>query len=96
MKREQVIQILTETKDDVKVKYKANVKGIFGSYARGEASEKSDVDILVDFEDGADLFDLVGLNLFLEEKLNCPVDVVPQNTLRKEMKSSVGKEIIYL
>jgi len=57
---------------------------------------KSDVDVLVDFEEGADLFDLVGLALYLEKKLRKKVDVVPKRALRKEIKSSVLREAVPL
>lgn len=49
---------------------------IFGSVARGDASAGSDVDLLVDFEMGSSLFDLLHLQHDLEELLGRPVDVV--------------------
>lgn len=49
---------------------------IFGSVARGEDGPESDLDLLVDFDDEASYFDLVGLRLDLEELLGRPVDVV--------------------
>ena len=67
MTRENVIEILKAATSDSLNKYKAHIKGIFGSFARGEESESSDIDVLVDFKEGADLFDFVGLSLFLEE-----------------------------
>ena len=70
--------------------------GLFGSFAKGEQTADSDIDILVEFEEGANLLHLVGLSLFLEEKLNVPVDIVPSDTLRKEIREDVLKEAIYL
>lgn len=96
MKKEEIINILRETRDDVKQKYKAEIKGIFGSYARGEEKRDSDVDILVTFFEGATLFNFVGLADFLEEKLNAKVDIVPIDTVRTEIKKQVLKEAIYL
>ena len=64
-------------KDDVRYRYDAEIIGIFGSYARGEQTERSDVDVLARFDADATLFDLIGLSLFLEEKLGIGVDVVP-------------------
>lgn len=49
---------------------------LFGSAARDEDTERSDLDFLVDFEDGSSLFDLMHLRDDLEELLGCPVDVV--------------------
>lgn len=96
MNKEEIIKILEEVGEEVKQKYKAEIKGIFGSYVRGEEKEDSDVDVLVDFEEGADLFDFVGTALFLEDKLHRKVDVVTERSLRKEIKPYVLKEIVYL
>ena len=56
-------------KDEIRRRYRAEIKGIFGSYARGDFHADSDLDRLVDFDAGADLFDLVGLQQFLEEEV---------------------------
>lgn len=78
----------------VKEDYKAEVVGIFGSYARGEQKKKSDVDILVRFGKGASLFDLVALADFLESKLKLKVDVVPERAVRSELRDEVLKEVV--
>ena len=46
-------KIIAKEKDEIRQRYKADIKGIFGSYARGEFSADSDLDLLVDFDDGA-------------------------------------------
>lgn len=93
---EELKVILTEHKEELRRRFKAKEIGIFGSTARGESKRRSDIDILVDFEEGADLFDLVGLSLYLERRLKQKVDVVPKRTLRKEIKESVLKEVVSL
>jgi hypothetical protein len=50
--------------------------------------------VLVDFDDGATLFDLVGLGDYLEEMMGLPVDVVSMRALHPLMKSSVLKEMV--
>ena len=80
-------------KDEIRRKYRAEIKGIFGSYARGDFHADSDLDLLVDFDEGADLFDLVGLQQFLEEKLGCKVNLVSQRSLREELRAAVLDEI---
>ena len=87
---------ITEAKDEIRGRYKAEIKGIFGSYARGDFHADSDLDLLVDFDEGADLFDLVGLQQFLEEKLGCKVDLVSRRSLREELRTSVLNEMINL
>ena len=96
MKKEEILEVLNGVKEEVKREYKVEIKGIFGSYARGDDREESDVDVLVDFEAGADLFDLVGLGLFLEEKLHHKVDIVPQDSLRKEIRPYVLRDLVCL
>lgn len=83
-------------KNEIRRRYKAEIKGIFGSYARGDFHADSDLDLLVDFDEGANLFDLVGLQQFLEEKLDCKVDLVSRRSLREELRSSVLNEMINL
>ena len=53
-----------------------------------------DVIALFEFEDSADLFDLTGLSLYLEEELHRKVDVVPKRALREELRESVLREVI--
>lgn len=54
---------------------------VFGSVARGESDEVSDLDLLVEFEPGASLFDMAGLAGELEDLLGCPVDVTDVDAL---------------
>ena len=54
-----------------------------GSTARGEDADGSDYDFLVDFEDEADLFDMAGLQVDLEELLGEAVDVVDSSSIRE-------------
>ena len=94
MTRQDILQILKESKEEIKNKYKAELKGIFGSYARGQQKSGSDVDVLVSWDNNADLFDLVGLGLFLEEKLALKVDIVPERYLRRELTEKILNDLI--
>ena len=96
MTRENVIEILRSVADESRLKYKAQTRGIFGSVARGDESEHSDIDVLVDFTGKADLFDFVGLGLFLEEKLQRKVDVVTSDNIKGEIRNVVMKDAIYI
>lgn len=69
---------------------------IFGSVARGDADEQSDLDLLVDMETGRSLFDLGGFLTDLEELLGYPVDVVTEKGLKDRIKSRVLSEAIPL
>jgi len=94
METKEIIKTIKELKEEIKEKYKIKEIGIFGSIVRGEEQETSDIDVLVDFKDDADLLDLVGLALFLEERLNQKVDVVPKRALREEIRESVLREVV--
>jgi hypothetical protein len=93
--KDEILKILEELREEIRKKYKVKAIGVFGSIIRGEQKETSDIDVLVDFEDDADLFDLTGLALFLEEKLNQKVDVVSKRALREEIKEGILKEVTY-
>lgn len=69
---------------------------IFGSVARGDAREDSDLDILVDLKPHASLFDLGGLNGELETLLGMKVDVVPANSVKAPIRERVMSEAVPL
>lgn len=72
--------------------HRARRISVFGSLVRGEAHADSDVDFLVDFEEGYSLLDIGGLLADLEDFLGCKVDVVPRGALREELKPYVLAE----
>ena len=69
---------------------------IFGSVARGEADEASDIDILVDLEPGRSLLDLGGLWSELNELLGRKVEVVTEKGLRERIRDRVLREAVPL
>jgi len=69
---------------------------IFGSVARGEARPDSDVDFLVDMEEGRSLLDLGGLLMDLQDLLHCKVDVVTEKGLRERIRHRVLREAVPL
>ncbi len=67
---------------------------IFGSFARGEEREDSDLDILVELKKGKSLLDLVALKLELEEVLKRKIDVVTYNSLHTRIRERILEEQI--
>jgi len=68
--------------------------GVFGSLAREEADAESDLDLLVEFEEGRTLFDLAGLQQELEDQLHTSVDVVTYGGLHPRLRDRVLAEEI--
>lgn len=65
---------------------------VFGSVARGEDRDKSDIDFLVELEDGRSLFDLGGLLMDLRDVLQCDVDIVTTGSLPPPSRDRVLRE----
>jgi len=85
-KREEILRVCA--------KYGAYNVQVFGSVARGESDEQSDIDFLVELEPGRTLFDLGGLQYDLEQLLGCRVDVVTEHGLKPRIRERVLREAI--
>ena len=96
LSRKEILDFLKKNQEFLKKEFHLKEIGLFGSFVRNEQNEKSDIDILVDFEDNADLFDLSGLGIFIEEKLKHKVDIIPKRALRQELKDMILNEVISL
>lgn len=77
-------------------KYHVKQLGIFGSYARGDQNEQSDLDILVDFDAPVGLFDFIRLENYLSEIVDKKVDLVTRRALKPIIRADVLKEVIYV
>ena len=73
----------------------SNVR-VFGSLARGEDSEHSDLDLLIQLGEDRSLLDVVGLKLDLEDLIHCPVDVVTEGALSPYIRDRVLAEAVPL
>ncbi len=83
---------------ELNVKDRFGIKsiGIFGSFARGEERSDSDLDVLVDFEEGKKTFDnYMDLKFYLEEFFGRKVDLVTVNALRPQLKTAILSETVY-
>jgi len=92
--KQNVLAKLQALKPELAARYRVKGLELFGSVARDEQHGKSDIDLLVEFSENADMFDLVGLGFFLEERLHRKVDVIPKKALRAELQSAVLAEAI--
>lgn len=69
---------------------------LFGSWARGEASTGSDIDMLVELEDRVTLFDFARMQMRLEELLQVPVDLVSANGLSSHIQPYIERDKILI
>lgn len=70
--------------------------GLFGSAARGDMGEESDIDILVDIEGDISLLEFVGIKQELEERLGRSVDLVEYDTVKPSLKESILQNQVVL
>ena len=94
MNAQDIVTKLKELRPTLTARYKVKEISLFGSFVRGEQAENSDVDLLTEFDDNADIFDLIGLELYLEDTFKRPVDVVPKQALRAELRETVLQQVV--
>ena len=95
---ERIISILKEHKAELKETYRVKEIGIFGSYVRGEYKEKSDLDILVEFDEDAKigLLRFVNLENYLSDLIGFKVDLVEKSALKPRIGENILREVITL
>jgi predicted nucleotidyltransferase len=95
---EEIKEILKEHKEEVSRKYKVSEIGIFGSFVRGEQKKRSDLDILVEFEEEniPSLLKLIEMERYLQRLLRKKVDLVIKSGIRPELKDIILKEVVYI
>jgi predicted nucleotidyltransferase len=95
MNQSDLLLRLSENKQrifDLAIAHKAFEIKVFGSVARGDNNQNSDVDFLVSFNDKANLFDLIALKQDLENLLECPVDIATPSSLKQSIRTRVLSE----
>lgn len=89
------IEILKSKEEVIRQKYGIKRIGIFGSCARGEAREVSDVDVIVEFREDSENFDnYIELKYFLQEVFGRDVDLVTVDALRPQLKDDILREVV--
>lgn len=92
--KELILQQLSALKTQLASHYHIVSLALFGSTARGEATQNSDIDVLVDFSQTPDLLTFIELEEKLKSALGKNVDLVPKRKLRAELSQSILKEAI--
>ncbi len=94
MKREAVISELANHRREMCGRFAIRRLALFGSTARDEASDQSDIDMLVVFVGPATLRRYMGLKQYLEDVLHCSVDLVTEQAVREELRPYVEEDLI--
>ncbi|AAB98108.1 TPA: nucleotidyltransferase family protein [Methanocaldococcus jannaschii] len=93
----EIKDILRKHKKILKEKYKVKSIAIFGSYARNEQTEKSDIDILVEFYETPDYLKFFELEDYLSDLLGIKVDLVIKGAIKNPyIKKSIEEDLIYV
>jgi uncharacterized protein len=92
--KDNIIHFLKENKQIIQEKYAVNKIALFGSFARGDATKDSDIDIMVDMKPSFDNF--FDLKYFLEDAFKTKVDLGKEKNLRLLVKEQIKDEIIYV
>jgi len=91
---EEVLAKLRAVQPELRRQFRAEIVGVFGSYARGEQTPESDIDVLVRFHEGASLFELVALGEYLESLLGCKVDILSERAIRPEIRHNILANLV--
>ena len=95
MKRSETLQKLAAHRDEL-TRIDVKTLAVFGSVARDEARQDSDVDIMVEFQGPATFNGYMDLKFFLEDLLGNSVDLVTRKSIRPKLKTQIEKEALYV
>jgi len=94
MRRDEALRIIAEHADELRQQHAVATLSIFGSVARDEAREDSDVDVLVEFSKPVGLFKFAGLQLFLQDLLGVRVDLAEPEALHRRLRDRILSEAV--
>ncbi|MDD2699381.1 MAG: nucleotidyltransferase domain-containing protein [Arcobacteraceae bacterium] len=95
MTKEQILQTLQEKKEYIQTTYEVDKIGLFGSYAKGLQTDKSDIDIYVEFKNKT-FRNIAGLWVYLEELYHKKIDLLHKHKRSKgAIFEAIQKEVIY-
>ncbi|MBF0516253.1 MAG: nucleotidyltransferase family protein [Nitrospirae bacterium] len=93
---QEIKEIISGHRDELKTRFTVSNVGIFGSYAKGRSTDTSDIDVLVEFDKPISLLTLVSLENYLSDITEVKVDVVPKGDIRLELKERILSETVYI
>ncbi len=96
MTREEVLLFLRKKKSFLAQRFGVLSIALFGSYARGDAKEQSDIDLAVELKSDNKFMNFFALKYYLEEQLNKEIDLGIESTIKPAVKESIQKDMIYV
>ena len=94
MTRDEVIETLRAHRETLAERFGVRSLALFGSYARGTATDSSDIDILVRFDGPATSKSYFGVQFYLEDLFGRPIDLVTDKALRPRFRPYVEREAV--
>ena len=95
MTKTEILGFLREHREELESRFGLKTIGLFGSYARGEEREDSDIDLAVEIESANTFRSFFGLKHYLEDHLRHSIDLGVESALKPSIKEQITKEIIY-
>ena len=96
MNRDEILEKLQAHKQTLVERFGVTGLALFGSFARDQATDGSDVDILVSFDGPATSRTYFGVQFYIEDLLGRPVDLVTERALRPELRPHVEREAVHV
>lgn len=94
--KDELLKLISARKDEFRLNFGVRRIGLFGSYARGEMVEGSDIDIVVELE-RPDMFSLIGVKQTLEEAFGKRVDVIRlRATMNRSLRRRIQRDAVYV
>jgi predicted nucleotidyltransferase len=90
----EISTILRDHTEELRSRFGITNLALFGSVARGEATQRSDVDILADVVRPISLFEIAGAENYLIDLLGCEVDLVLRRSVRPELREGILREAV--
>ena len=96
MRKDEVLKLLTQHKPELVRRFGITDLALFGSTARDEAGDNSDIDVMVEFDGRSTAKRYFGVQFYLEDLLECPIDLVQKSVVRAELKPYIEKDLIHV
>ena len=96
MSKQDILEIIRQTRPELADRFGVERLGLFGSYVREQEKRRSDIDLLVSFRRDIDLFEFLDLKDFLQKRLHHKVDLVMDSALKPAIGKRIRAEVEYV